>query len=697
MAKSEEPYVSTWAIKQIEESGYQKAYEQHHLSKEIEQAFSKAKSKKGGNGNGRPDAQMLIECKNTEIPVFFEFKGSKSNLKKTNKNGLIDLFDDNDEIDYKNIEKYAVNGACYYSYVVLNDLDPYDKPYKNEFEENIVLSVGITGYRDSKHELLCETEIYLQTYTHKSTPIFLSKQSDLSLLTDKTKFDELLSLIEGKLLDSEELHKKEIADEQLVQERLKNLNEHMHSYHNIPVGKRIDIVASCIMAGLGVKDNKGDYVVEPLQPRELNSSLEEGNFDGNKILSKVKNFLKKRGLPEDKQKDIYNYLKFTLSDKNINDKAKSPSGNIDSHSALYYTYKMVKEDIIPLYDRTGKFDFTGTLFNVMNTWVDVPDGGKNDVVLTPRYITKLMAELCEINQDSYVWDWALGSGGFLISAMNLMIEDAIKNANSPKEREEKIAHIKSKQLLGIEKLQNVYILAVLNMILMDDGSSNIINMDSFEFNGTYPYGEEKNKEFPADVFLLNPPYSTKGNGMVFVEEAFKKMKKGGRGCVIIQDSAGSGQAKDININILKHNTLKASIKMPGDLFKASVQTSIYLFETGRPHKRQDIVQFVDFREDGYERNKRKKSSANLRDIGNAKSRYRELVDLLTINGYNDLEYLEENKTYIKDTIDPEDGTDWNFDYHVKKDLTPKEEDFINTIGDFFQYQVNLMIGGRHEQ
>ncbi len=63
---------------------------------------------------------------------------------------------------------------------------------------------------------------------------------------------------------------------------------------------------------------------------------------------------------------------------------------------------------------TGTIDFTGKLFNIMNDWVDVPDGDTNDVVLTPRQTTDLMAKLTRVNMNSYVWDWALGSGGFLI-------------------------------------------------------------------------------------------------------------------------------------------------------------------------------------------------------------------------------------------------------------------------------------------
>ena len=148
-------------------------------------------------------------------------------------------------------------------------------------------------------------------------------------------------------------------------------------------------------------------------------------------------------------------------------------------------------------------DFTGRMFNVLNAWVDVPDGDKNDVVLTPRYVTELMAKLCNVNMNSYVWDFATGSGGFLISAMHEMIADAKEKIKSPVEQEAKIAKIKMEQLLGIEKLSEIYMLAVLNMILMKDGSANIIKGNSLtDFMGTYEQGEHKGEEFPANVFCL---------------------------------------------------------------------------------------------------------------------------------------------------------------------------------------------------
>ncbi|EFA28839.1 Phosphofructokinase, partial [Haemophilus influenzae HK1212] len=169
----------------------------------------------------------------------------------------------------------------------------------------------------------------------------------------------------------------------------------------------------------------------------------------------------------------------------------------------------------------------------------------NDVVLTPSYVATLLAKLARVNKDSYVWDFATGSAGLLVAAMNEMLIDAKNSITSRDELRQKEAHIKAHQLLGVEILSSVYMLAILNMILMGDGSSNVLNKNSLsDFEGK---GFE-DKAFPADAFILNPPYSKEGNGMIFVEKALNMMNKG-YAAVIIQDSAGTGKAKEIEARV----------------------------------------------------------------------------------------------------------------------------------------------------
>lgn len=272
--------------------------------------------------------------------------------------------------------------------------------------------------------------------------------------------------------------------------------------------------------------------------------------------------------------------------------------------------------------------------------------------------------------------------------MNEMIVDAKEKIKSPLDLEQKIVTIKAEQLLGLEVLSNIYMLAILNMILMGDGSSNILNKDSLnDFDGKYGFGNVKNK-FPATAFVLNPPYSAEGNGMVFVQKALSMMEKG-YAAIIIQNSAGSGKAKENNKKILEKNTLLASIKMPIDLFvgKSSVQTNIYVFRVGEAHQKDEVVKFIDFSNDGYTRTNRKKASVNLRDTDRAKERYEELVNLVRF-GSNKLNIFSK-KEYYEGYIDPLNGADWNQSAPV--DTRPTLEDFKKTVADYLAWEVSNLL------
>ena len=288
-----------------------------------------------------------------------------------------------------------------------------------------------------------------------------------------------------------------------------------------------------------------------------------------------------------------------------------------------------------------------------------------------------------------MWDFATGSAGLLVAAMNEMLIDAKNNIHSPERLAIKEAEIKANQLLGIELLPGVYMLAILNMILMGDGSSNILNKDSLtEFDGKYGFGQT-DKELPANAFVLNPPYSALGNGMVFVEKALGMMNRGGYAALIIQSSAGSGKATEYNKRILQKHTLLASIKMPIDLFlgKSSVQTHIYVFRVNEAHHKDNVVKFIDFSKDGYTRANRKKAKCNLRDTDHAKERYEELVNLVRF-GRSKLNLFTENE-YYEGNIDPNNGNDWNQSAPI--DTKPTLADFRKTVADYLAWEISTLI------
>lgn len=187
---------------------------------------------------------------------------------------------------------------------------------------------------------------------------------------------------------------------------------------------------------------------------------------------------------------------------------------------------------------------------------------------------------------------------------------------------------------------------------------------------------------------MNPPYSAEGNGMIFVEKALSMMEKG-YAAVIIQNSAGSGNAVEYNKSILTHSTLLASIRMPIDLFvgKSSVQTHIYVFRVGEAHQKDDVVKFIDFSNDGYTRSARKKSTNNLRDTDNAKERYQELVNLVRFGKSKMSIFAEQD--YYEGVIDPENGADWNQTSPI--DTKPTIEDFKKTVSDYLAWEVATLL------
>ncbi|ECL1077752.1 restriction endonuclease subunit M [Campylobacter lari] len=640
--------------------------EQENLNREIDDALSEYSSKNGGKGGNRPDVKLLLEDKNlNKYPILIEYKGYKDKLVKLNSDNQIDNTTSKNESNYTNIKNYAVNGAIHYANAILH--------YTNYTD---IIAIGITGYKDESGKLKHLIGVYLVSKDNFGIGQEIGKFTDLSFLKNENFTNFIENDVKKLSLSLEELERiKELKEKEIDASLIKLNNDIYKNEQGLGENDRVYLVAASIIATLGIAGK-----VAPLEKAELKSLNEEGNRDGDIILRKIEAFLKEKKIPENKRKIIERTLANTLTNENIN-KVKN------GESQLKRVFSKIIDDLGIYYKIGLTTDFTGKLFNEMYSWLGFTQDKLNDVVLTPSYIAILLAKLARVNKNSYVWDFATGSAGLLVAAMNEMINDAKESISSPDELNQKILHIKAKQLLGLEVLPSVYMLAILNMILMGDGSSNIMNEDSLYYDGNYGFLETKTK-FPADAFILNPPYSAKGNGMVFVKKALSMMDKG-YAAIIIQGSAGSGKATEYNKEILKNNTLLASIKMPTDLFigKSSVQTYIYVFRVGEAHQKDDMVKFIDFSNDGYTRTNRKKASNNLKDTDKAKERYQELVDLVRF-GKSKLSIFSE-KEYYEGKIDPQKGDDWNQSAPI--DTTPTLEDFKKTVSDYLAWEVSNLL------
>lgn len=659
--------------------GWLKSYNQKYFlqqelfNAEIDNALEKAYSKSGGNGGNRPDAKMVVrDSKLDDYPVIIEFKGYKNSLVKRDSNKRVDNLKTDGKPNYNNIKKYAVNGAVHYADAILQ-YSSYTR----------VIAIGVTGYKDKTNKIILSIGVYYVSKDNYGEGREVGEFQDLSFLK-KEHFDDFIERVNLLVLSQDDIKRIRAKRENQIDDALSRINQNLfqNKEENLSAQSRINLVAASIMANLGVPGK-----LSPLKPEDLKSTLEEDNTDGDIMLRKIDSFLKERKVPDLKRKQIKNSLAITILDETI---IRPNNGT----TLLKDVYKEIIDELGYYYKVGLDTDFTGKLFNTMFGWLSFAGDDQNDVVLTPRYVAHLMAKLCRVNMNSYVWDFATGSAGLLVAAMHQMIQDAKENITSPEELIKKIEQIKKEQILGVEVLAEIYMLAVLNMILMGDGSSNIIKGDSLkEYKGKYGY-EKEGEKFPADVFLLNPPYSESGNGMVFVKRALEMMDKG-YAAVIIQDSAGSGQAKEYNCEILKRNTLLASIKMPKDLFrgKSTVQTSIYLFKVGEKHEEKTRVRFIDFSNDGYKRSGRKKARARKKLVDNdrAEERYNEIINLVKY-GEGELNIFSK-KEFIEDTISLKGskyGSDWNFDHHRPKDKQVNEESYKKVVGEYLSWRVSLM-------
>lgn len=666
VAQSVEPNIADLVNSWLKAYKLDYKLEQESLNTEIDKALTEYFTKNGGSGANRPDAKLLLRDKQLNYyPILIEYKGYKGKLVKLDVFGQVDNKKAKNEPNFNNINAYAVNGAVHYANALLHHTSYTD-----------IIAIGVTGYKDEHGKLQHEIGVYYVSKSNLGAGQEVGTYEDLSFLKPEN-FEAFVERIHKLSLTPEELQRLKEQREQEINISLTKLNNDIYqSEKGLGENDRVYLVAASIIATLGIPGK-----VVPLEKSDLKSSTEAGNTDGDIIVRKIRAFLNEKEIPTEKKDLILRTLQNTLTTENIN---KVEHGE----TQLRRVFCKIVDDLGIYYKIGLTTDFTGKLFNEMYSWLGFTQDKLNDVVLTPAYVAQLLVRLARVNKDSYVWDFATGSAGLLVAAMNEMLNDARSTIKSPDLLAQKEVHIKAEQLLGLELLSSVYMLAILNMILMGDGSSNILNKNSLtDFDGKYGFGKD-NTPFPADAFILNPPYSADGNGMNFVERALGMMSKG-YAAIIIQNSAGSGKAREINKRILQSHTLLASIKMPIDLFlgKSSVQTNIYVFKVAERHSPKQMVKFIDFSNDGYTRTNRKKASVNLRDTDRAKERYDELVNLV-LYGKQYLNIFTE-KEYYEATIDPTNGGDWNKSAPI--DTRPTLADFKKTVADYLAWEVSNLL------
>lgn len=616
-----------WVFTLLQEANVKLEPEKSSI-KEIDDALKTA-SKRGTRNVGKPEYIGVVK----DFVLVIENKADLSSHKK---------LDDKENISnrIKDIREYAVNGALFYGQHLAENTT-----YKK------IIAFGISG--DEKR--------------HKISPYYIDETEYYRELPEVESF---ISFNEENIDEyyTREILKEETDTEKETAEILKDaaeLHEDLRNYGNLKDIDKPLVVSGILLALREIKEK--NFSIEDLTGDTIKT-------DGQKIYGAIKDNLTRANVaPEVKKDKILNQfsvIKDTVILNEIHPRlAKTPLKHYTE-----FLYDKIFKNII--YTSSAE-DYLGRFYGEFMSYSG-GDGQTLGIVLTPKHITELFCDLVDIKKNDVVFDPCCGTGGFLIASMHSMLKQTTNNT----ERD----NIKQKQLHGLELSPYMFTIATTNMILRGDGRSNLINEDFFKHK---PSNYQLKQ---STVGMMNPPYSqgSKANPNLyeinFVEYLLNSLVEGGRCVVILPQSSVTGKTKeeqDIKENIMKYHTLEGVITLNKDTFYGiGVMPCIAVFTAHKPHPKNKVCKFIDFRNDGY------KVSAHigLLETESAKDRKQHLLDVW----FDRIE--TDTKFCVKTTVEPED--EWLHSFYYFNDELPEDKDFEKTIGDYLSFEFSMIMQNR---
>lgn len=325
---------------------------------------------------------------------------------------------------------------------------------------------------------------------------------------------------------------------------------------------------------------------------------------------------------------VFKHIREHTSDSRFGDYMKDARLVIDKPSLLQKAVRMI--DRLPLESSDTKGDLYEYLLSKLST------AGINGQFRTPRHIIKLMVQMLAPKPNELVADPACGTAGFLVSALEYLLEtytsaegvirEIITLDNGKTEEQyiysgdlldqEQWAHIKSKMFHGFDFDATMLRIAAMNLYMHGAEDPDIHFQDTLaqSFAEKFPKAEREG----FDVILANPPFKgsldedtvnpailrqvrTKKTELLFVVQILRMLKTGGRSATIVPQGVlfGSSTAHvALRQLLVEQNQLEAVINLPSGVFKpyAGVSTAILIFTKGGS---TDKVWFYDLQDDGF--------------------------------------------------------------------------------------------------
>ena len=358
----------------------------------------------------------------------------------------------------------------------------------------------------------------------------------------------------------------------------RELHDYMRDYAKITEAKKPLLVSGVLLA---LMDRGFEVAYKKYEGEELASET----------FNSVKKIIEKAELGdthETKKKAVINAFSFIAHHPELQ--------KVDTkrnESPLLHIIRDLHVHVQPFTKDHYDFDIIGNFYGEFIRYTG-GDGKGLGIVLTPKHITDLFAELAKLDKNSVVLDICAGTGGFLISAMKKMTERV-----SAEEKQ----RILSNSLIGIEQEPQMFALAVSNMILRGDGKTNLYQGSCFDDS---LFNKIKNK---ANAGFMNPPYSQKGDNLHewdFIIRMLSGLSKNAIGIAIVPMSVAIDTKHPLREKLLSEHRLEAVMSMPDDLFyPIGTVTCIMVFAAHTPHNNDEHHEswFGYWKNDGFRKDK----------------------------------------------------------------------------------------------
>lgn len=309
-----------------------------------------------------------------------------------------------------------------------------------------------------------------------------------------------------------------------------------------------------------------------------------------KLLDAIEDVIEEAEIPKAKKQNMRQPYSFIMVHPEL-----SKVNSTTNETPLYRLLHDIETNVKPFISIYHNFDVIGQFYGEFLRYTGGDKKGLG-IVLTPKHVTELFAKIANLTPKTVVLDTCAGTSSFLISSMFEMIRKA-------KTDEEKL-YIKKNCLIGVEQQPNMYALASSNMILRGDGKANLYQGSCFDEAITK---EVSNR---AEVGMINPPYSQKGEGLHeldFVHHLLNCIKPNGITLAIVPMSCATSP-HPIKDKILENHRLDAVMSMPDSVFHPiGVVTCIMVFTAHVPHEQNPFYKswFGYWKNDGYIKTKHK--------------------------------------------------------------------------------------------